>query len=110
MSLAHRIQHEIGLLYKVLPTALVAATVRPQMTRAELAPRIDDLLGSMREQHANLGVKSGRQAVDEGVEALIERGVLVGARQHLRVRDRIVLKYYARTIEHLVPAQRRAIH
>ncbi len=110
VSLAHRIQHEIGLLYKVLPTALVAATVRPQMTRAELAPRIDDLLGSMREQHANLGVKSGRQAVDEGVEALIERGVLVGARQHLRVRDRIVLKYYARTIEHLVPAQRRAIH
>lgn len=110
VSLAHRIQHEIGLLYKVLPTALVCATVRPQMTRGELAGRIDDLLGSMREQHANLGVKNGRQAVDEGVEALIERGVLVGARQHLRVRDRIVLKYYARTIEHLVPARRRAIH
>ena len=110
VSLAHRIQHEIGLLYKVLPTALVAATVRPQMTRGELAERIDDLIGSMREQHANLGVKNGRQAVDEGVEALIERGVLVGARQHLRVRDRIVLKYYARTIEHLIPSRRRAIH
>jgi len=106
VSLAHRIQREIGLLYKVLPTALVCATVRPQMTRVELAARIDDLLDSMREQQANLAVKNGRQAVDEGVEALIERGVLVGARQHLRVRDRIVLKYYARTIEHLVPSRR----
>lgn len=110
VSLAHRIQREIGLLYKVLPTALVASTVRPQMTRHELAGRIDELLGHLREQHANLGVANGRQAVDEGVEALIERGILVSERQHLRVRDRIVLKYYARTIEHLVPTRRRATH
>ena len=80
------------------------------MTRGELAGRIDDLLESMREQGANIGVKNGRQAADQGVEALIERGVLVSARQHLRVRDRIVLKYYARTIEHLVPSRRRAVH
>ena len=110
VSLAHRIQREIGLLIKILPTALVASTVRPQMTRGELAGRIDDLLESMREQGANIGVKNGRQAADQGVEALIERGVLVSARQHLRVRDRIVLKYYARTIEHLVPSRRRAVH
>lgn len=110
VSLAHRIQREIGLLCKVLPTALVCAAVRPQMTRPELAARIDDLLDSMREQGANLGVKDGRRAVDEGVEALIERGVLVGARQHLRVRDRFVLKYYARSIEHLVSPRRRAVH
>jgi glycerol-3-phosphate O-acyltransferase len=110
VSLAHRIQREIGLLCKVLPTGLVCATVRPQMTRTELAGRIDELLDSMREQGANLGVKNGRQAVDEGVEALIERGVLVSARQHLRVRDRIVLKYYARSIEHLVPSKRRTTH
>lgn len=108
--LAHRIQREIGLLCKVLPTSLVCAAVRPQMTRAELAARIDVLLDSMREQGANLGVPNGRQAVDEGVEALIERGVLVSARQHLRIRDRIVLKYYARTIEHLIPSRRRAVH
>ena len=110
VSLAHRIQAEIGLLYKVLPTALVAATVRPQITRAELATRIDTLLADLQEQGANIGVKNGRQAVDQGAEALIERGVLVGARQHLRVRDRIVLKYYARTIEHLIPSRRRAAH
>jgi glycerol-3-phosphate O-acyltransferase len=110
VALAHRIQREIGLLYKVVPTALVASTVRPQMTRHELAGRIDELLGHLRDQHANLAVTSGRQAVEEGVEALIERGILVSDRQHLRVRDRIVLKYYARTIEHLVPTRRRATH
>ena len=110
VALAHRIQREIGLLHKILPTALVCATVRPQMTRIELASRIDELLGSLREQHANIGVKDGRQAVDEGVEALIERGVLVSARQHLRVRDRIVLKYYARSIDHLVPSRGRIVH
>jgi hypothetical protein len=54
-------------------------------------------------------VKHGRQAVAEGVEALVERGILVGARQHLRVRDRVALRYYGRTIEHLA-GTRRAIH
>ncbi len=46
--------------------------------------------------------RPARQAVEEGVELLIERGVLVAERQRLRVRDRIVLRYYARTIEHLL--------
>lgn len=110
VSLAHRIQGEIGLLYKVLPTALVAAAVRPQMTRTELASRIDDLVGKLKDKKANLAVKNGRQAVEEGVEALTERGVLVSERQHLRIRDRIVLRYYARTIEHLVPTRKRAGH
>jgi len=110
VALAHRIQNEIGLLYKVLPTALVAATVRPQMTRAELTSRVDALVGALREQNCNLAVKNGRQAVDEGVEALTERGVLVTERQHLRIRDRIVLRYYARTIEHLVQSRGRAVH
>jgi hypothetical protein len=80
------------------------------MTRTELAGRIDELIENFRQQGANLAVKTGRQAVEEGVEALVERGVLVAARPHLRVRDRIVLKYYARTIEHLVSPRRRAIH
>lgn len=110
VKLAHKIQSDIGLLYKVLPTALVAAAIRPQHTRTELAARIDDLIGPLRDLGANLGVKNGRQAAEEGVEALIERGILVSARQHLRVRDRIVLKYYARTIEHLLSTARRPVH
>jgi glycerol-3-phosphate O-acyltransferase len=110
VSLAHRIQNEVGRLYKVLPTALVAAAMRPQVTRAELAARIDDLLGRLAGTDVNLGVRSGRQAVDEGARQLIERGVLVSVRQRLRVRDRIVLRYYARTIAHLLAPSRRAVH
>ena len=107
VRLTHRIQDEVGVLYKVLPTALVAATIKPGMTRGELAGRIDDLLAVLR-PGANLAVTSGRQAADEGVDLLIERNILVAERARLRVRDRITLKYYARTIEHLVPARGKA--
>jgi glycerol-3-phosphate O-acyltransferase len=107
VALAHRVQHDVGLLYKVLPTALVASALRPGMSRSELSARIDDLVAGLIPLGANLGVKSGRQAVEEGVDLLVERNVLVAERQRLRVRDRIVLKYYARTIEHLVPPRSR---
>ena len=110
VTLTHRIQDEVGRLYKVLPTALVAVAMRPQITRAELAARIDDYLGTLEAQRANLAVRSGHEAVDEGVDQLIERGVLVQERQHLRVRDRIVLRYYARTIEHLMTPRRGTTH
>ena len=110
VALAHRVQHDISRLYKVLPTALVAAAMRPGISRGELATEIDDLVNSVRAQGANIGVTSGRQAVDEGVDLLIERGVLVAERHRLRVRDRMVLKYYARTIEHVVPSRRLAAH
>lgn len=110
VALAHQVQDEIGRLYKVLPTALVAAAMRPQASRVELAARIDELLPGLAAAGANLAVRSGRQAVEEGAELLIGRGVLVSDRQRLRVRDRLVLRYYARTIQHLLPAGRRATH
>jgi glycerol-3-phosphate O-acyltransferase len=110
VGLAHRVRDAIGLCYKVLPTALVAAVIRPQMTRAELTDRVDRLLAILAAQGANLGVRSGRDAVDDGVERLSERGVLVDERHRLRVRDRIVLRYYARTIQHLVDRSQRAAH
>jgi len=110
VSLVHRIQHDVGRLYKVLPTALVASAMRPQITRSELAARVDDVIAVCAAEHGNLAVKNGREAVDEGVEALIERGVLVAERQKLRVRDRVVLRYYARTIEHLTAGKGRTTH
>ncbi|HKW02557.1 MAG TPA: 1-acyl-sn-glycerol-3-phosphate acyltransferase [Vicinamibacterales bacterium] len=110
VALAHRIQDDIGRLYKVLPTALVAAAMRPQMTRAGLTSRIDELLVSFRAEGANLAVQTPQQAVDEGVEQLTERGVLVQDRQRLRIRDRFALRYYARTIEHLVTRRRGTTH
>jgi glycerol-3-phosphate O-acyltransferase len=110
VSLAHRIQHVLGRLYKVLPTALVAAAMQPPVTRAELAARIDALLAKLEELQANVAVRSGRQAVEEGVPMLIDRGVLVADRNRLRVRNRIVLRYYARTLEHLLGPSRRSVH
>ena len=110
VRLAHRIQDQIGRQYKVLPTALVAAAVRPRMTRTALALAIDDVLAVCAAEGANLAVTTGRQAVDEGLPLLVERGVLVEARQHVRVRDRIVLRYYARTIQHLLHRPRRTTH
>jgi glycerol-3-phosphate O-acyltransferase len=110
VKLVHRIQHDIGRLYKVLPTALVAAAMRPQATRADLASRIDDRIELLQAEGANLAVQSGRLAVDDGVDRLIERGVLVSERQRLRVRDRLTLRYYARTIAHLSLPTRQGMH
>jgi glycerol-3-phosphate O-acyltransferase len=110
VNLVQRMQHDIGRLYKVLPTALVASAMKPASSRSELAGRIDDLLDVLRASGANLSVKTGREAVDDGVDRLIERGILVSERQRLRVRDRLALRYYARTIQHLLAPSRKATH
>ena len=110
VTLAHRVQDEVGRLYKVLPTALVAAAWRPKTTRQGLVDRIDELLAVLAAEGANLGARTGARAVDEGVPLLVERGVLVDDRQQIRVRDRIVLRYYARTIQHLIQRPRRTTH
>jgi hypothetical protein len=110
IALKNDLRERVGLLYKVLPTALVAATMRPQTTRAELADRIDDLLVGLAANGANLGVRTGREAVDDGVERLVERGILVAERQRVRVRDRVTLRYYARTIQHLLAPARKGAH
>jgi len=102
VTLTHRIWREIGGLYKVLPTALVAAAARRQMTRRQLVDRIDEMLAILSAEGANLAVKTGTRAVDEGLALLSSRGVLVVDGDRIRVRDRIVLRYYARTIHHLL--------
>jgi hypothetical protein len=78
--------------------------MRPSITRRELEGRAEALVDGLRAAGANLGVTSGRQAVDEALLALESRSVIVMDRGRIRVRDRNVLKYYARTIEHLVAA------
>ncbi len=102
LTLAHRTRDAIGRLYKVLPTALVASAMRPSIARRELEARVNALLDSLRTVNANLLVDDGRRAVEEGVEALASRGILVVERGRFRVRDRSVLRYYARTIAHLL--------
>jgi glycerol-3-phosphate O-acyltransferase len=108
MDLAHELRARIGRLYKVLPTALIAATVRPSLTRTDLEDRVERLLDGLRARGANLGVRSGREAVDLGTESLVGRNVLVLERGRYRVRERNVLRYYARTIQHLLEPTVRA--
>jgi hypothetical protein len=76
--------------------------MRPSITRRDLESRIDRLLEELAARHANLGVTSGRQAIDEAADLLETRGVVVAERGRFRVRERTVLRYYARTIEHLL--------
>jgi glycerol-3-phosphate O-acyltransferase len=102
LELARTVRGRIGMLYKVLPTALFAAAMRPSITRRDLEDRIDGLIEELTARHANLAVTSGRQAVEEAADALETRNIVVQERQRFRVRDRSVLRYYARTIEHLL--------
>jgi glycerol-3-phosphate O-acyltransferase len=103
LELAHRTRDEIGRLYKVLPTALVAAAMHPSIARKDLESGVDALLSRLRERGANLGVNSAREAADEGLALLRQRHVITVERGRYRVRERSVLRYYARTISHLLP-------
>lgn len=102
LELARLVRHHVGMLHKVLPTALFAAAMRPSIGRRDLASRIDHLIEELAARRANLAVTSGEQAIEEAAEPLIARGIVVLDRARFRVRDRSVLRYYARTIEHLL--------
>ncbi len=107
MELAHQIRDTIGVLYKVLPTAIVAAAMRPSIARRDLEGRADAIIDALRLSHANLAVHSGRDAVEAGGAMLAERNVIhVERGGRYRVRERTVLRYYARTIQHLLAPRR----
>jgi hypothetical protein len=53
-------------------------------------------------RRANLDVTSARQVIEQAAEPLALRGVVVPERGRFRVRERRVLRYYARSIEHLL--------
>jgi len=102
LDLAHTVRDAIGRIYKVMPTALVAAAMRPASTRADVEARVDRMIDSLREAGANLAVHDGREALDHAGPAFEARGVLVFQGDRVRVRSRTLLRYYARTIEHLL--------
>ena len=108
MALAHLTRDTIGRLFKVLPTAVLASAMRPSLARAELEARADGIIDTIRAAGGNLGVASGRDAVEEGIEPLAGRNIIYVERGgRIRVRERTVLRYYARTIEHLLASSKR---
>jgi hypothetical protein len=102
LDFTHAVMDAIGRLYKVLPTAVVANAMRPSITRKDLESRADAVIDTLRANRANLGVHSGAEAVEAAVEPLETRGILVVDQGRFRVRDRNVLRYYARTLDHLL--------
>ena len=102
VQLNRRLRNDIGRLYTVVPSALVAAAMRPSIRRDELEDQIDRLIEILRAGGARLDVETGREAVAAATEPLATRGILVVEGDRYRVRERTVLRYYARTIEHLL--------
>jgi len=111
MDLARQIRDTIGALYKVLPTAIVAASMRPATSRRDLESRADALLEALAHAGGNLAVSSGREAVEAGAPMLAARNIIhVERGGRFRVRERTVLRYYARTIQHLLVPRRSRTH
>jgi glycerol-3-phosphate O-acyltransferase len=103
LDLAHETRRVIGRLHKVVPTAVVATAMRPNISRGDLESRIASTIDQLQRAGANLAATDTREVVDDGVRRLEKRGVLVAGRGRVRVRERSVLRYYARTIAHLLP-------
>jgi glycerol-3-phosphate O-acyltransferase len=110
LDFTHMVMNAIGRLYKVLPTAVIASAMRPSITRRELEARADAVLDTLRAAGANLGVQSGAEAADAAIEPLETRGILVVDRGRVRVRDRNVLRYYGRSLDHLLASPSRHTH
>ena len=110
VRLQRRVREAVGRLYKVLPTALVAASLRSSMERTELEDRVDQLIETLESSKANLDVTSGRAAIDAAIGLLETRGIIVTDGSRYRVRERAVIRYYAHTIDHLLKHRGESSH
>lgn len=103
LDLAHALRAAIGALFKVLPTAVVSSAMQPSITPDELEARIAARLNDLSEAGANLAERDVKRTMEDGVSRLEHRGVIQSEQGRIRVCDRSVLRYYARSIEHLLP-------
>jgi glycerol-3-phosphate O-acyltransferase len=110
LDLSHAVMNTIGRLYKVLPVSVVASAMRPSITRRDLQHRADAVIDTLGSLGANLGVTSGAEAVAEALEPLEARGIVVLDQGRVRVRNRNVLRYYARSLDHLLASPSRRTH
>ena len=81
------------------------------MSTRDLEARADEIIGVLAAANANLAVRSGREAVEIGAPMLAARNIIhIERGGRLRVRERTVLRYYARTIQHLLVPRRARTH
>lgn len=104
LDLGHLVMERVGAQIKVLPTALMAAAMGPSIPEAELAGRIDAMLVGLIARGANLDVRTSAAVIAAAAGPLEDRGIIAREDGRFRVRERGLLRYYARTIEHLLPA------
>ena len=102
VELTRPVRHEIGLLFKVRPTAVLAAAMKPSVTKSDLKGRINGVLDGLHAAHANVDIKSADQVLHEATEPLATRNIIVVEQNRYRVRERNVLRYYARSLDHLL--------
>ena len=107
LGLAQTVRARISALHKVVPTALVAAAMRPSSAPADLRARIAVLVDGLRERQANLDITDPQEIMERGIELLVDRDALAIDAGTYRVRDRTLLRYYARSIGHLIAPPKR---
>jgi glycerol-3-phosphate O-acyltransferase len=103
LDLAHHIRDVIGRLMKVVPTMVLAAAMRPSIARSDLEAEVGRLVEILVAAGANMATTDARGIVDEAARLFDARGVVVEEDGRFRVRERMVLRYYARAVEHLLP-------
>ncbi|MEO5821692.1 MAG: 1-acyl-sn-glycerol-3-phosphate acyltransferase [Vicinamibacteraceae bacterium] len=108
LELAQAVRARISALHKVVPTALVAAAMRPSSPPAELRARIAALVDTLRERGANLAETDPQMIMERGAGLLVDRDAMAVDGGLYRVRDRTLLRYYARSIAHLIAPARQA--
>jgi hypothetical protein len=102
MDVSRHVRAEVGRLFKVLPTAVLASAMTASATRAELHDRINVVLDALRAANANLSVQSADEVLAVASEPMATRNIIVIEGGRYRVRERNVLRYYARSIAHLL--------
>jgi hypothetical protein len=76
------------------------------MPRGELVTAVQGVIDRLAASGANLGTTNGAEAVEQALALFEERGVLQPEGDIIRVRDRFVLRYYARQLKHLLAPAR----
>jgi glycerol-3-phosphate O-acyltransferase len=102
LELAQLVKARISSLHKVVPTAIVAAAMRPSSPPQELRARIAALVETLRERKANLDITDPQEIMERGAALLVDRDAMAVTGGTYRVRDRTLLRYYARSIAHLI--------
>ena len=102
LDLAHLVRQEIGRIYKVVPTAVLAAAMRPSIAKVDLESRVAAILDTLAATGANLAVHTAAEVLHQATQPLEARNIIVVEQGRYRVRERHVLRYYARSIQHLL--------